>query len=77
VRDAVKLAVELHRRGEVENAAKRYQEILAVVPDQADALHFLRHNLASLISLDLLIMRPDRIIVGRLKRRELPLGRPL
>ncbi|MBN2576166.1 MAG: tetratricopeptide repeat protein [Deltaproteobacteria bacterium] len=39
--EALAFAVERHRQGRFEEAAHVYRQILAVVPDHADALHFL------------------------------------
>jgi predicted TPR repeat methyltransferase len=39
--DAVHAAIRIHQQGKVEEASRMYEEILARVPDQADALHFL------------------------------------
>lgn len=41
VADALQLALAMHRDGEHENAESLYRRILAVAPDQVDALHFL------------------------------------
>jgi protein O-GlcNAc transferase len=37
----VREAVALHRQGQLTEAERRYREVLAQVPDQSDALHFL------------------------------------
>jgi predicted TPR repeat methyltransferase len=39
--DAVQLGIRLHRQGKVDDAVVIYRQILAAVPDQVDALHFL------------------------------------
>ena len=41
VDDAVRMAVEVHKRGLIEEAENVYNDILQVVPDQPDALHYL------------------------------------
>ncbi len=41
VRDELAAAIHKHQAGRTEDAAKIYRSILAVSPDQADALHFL------------------------------------
>jgi predicted TPR repeat methyltransferase len=41
VEDAVRMAVEVHQRGLVDEAMTLYKSILDVVPDHIDALHFL------------------------------------
>lgn len=41
VDSAIAMAVELHKRGELDEARILYKDILRAVPDHADALHFL------------------------------------
>jgi predicted TPR repeat methyltransferase len=41
VAEAIQTAIELHQRGQVEQAAVLYRAVLATVPEQVDALHFL------------------------------------
>lgn len=41
VAQALRLAMQAHQAGKIEDAAKRYRAILAVAPQQADALHYL------------------------------------
>lgn len=41
VESAMEMAIELHKRGELEEASTLYNDILKVVPEHPDALHFL------------------------------------
>jgi Flp pilus assembly protein TadD len=41
VGEAVQLGIRMHREGRVDDAMDVYRQILAAVPDQVDALHFL------------------------------------
>lgn len=41
VAQALRLALQSHQAGKIDDAAKRYRAILAVAPQQADALHYL------------------------------------
>lgn len=41
VAQALRLAMQAHQAGKIDDAAKRYRAILAVAPQQADALHYL------------------------------------
>jgi predicted TPR repeat methyltransferase len=41
VEDAIAMAVQLHQRGMIEEAESVYNDVLSVVPDQADAIHYL------------------------------------
>ena len=40
VEEAMRMAIELHQRGELAKASDIYDDILKVVPDSADALHY-------------------------------------
>src|SRR5258708_1877564 len=39
--DAIKIAIGMHQSGDVDRAAAIYEKVLAVLPNQVDALHFL------------------------------------
>ena len=68
VSEAVAMAIGLHQKGEIGQAADVYRQILTAVPDQADALHFLgvaEHQQGrSLAALDLIdravLLVPDQ-----------------